>query len=155
MNTNLEMKGVAGWLAFFVLALCVLGPIFELTFIYLDFARAEEQNPELVNLPVWLELQRNSYVIEAVTIALRWAAGIMLLKVHKPKSVHIAAGALIAAPIISYFGNHLSMISLLGEDIATAASAQLQSGFFRGLIVAGFWCAYLYRSIRVRNTYFY
>ncbi len=148
-----ELRGVRGWLAFFVLALCALGPALELVQQVGDFASARQNMAGTALASRWASYETVAWVVFAVTVLLRWAAGFMLLRVFRRVSVRVAVAVLFATPLLSQLGNLGAIAAAFGDSAARAAGGEVVAGLLRGLLIAAVWTAYLMRSRRVGNTY--
>ncbi|EQD26735.1 conserved hypothetical protein, membrane [mine drainage metagenome] len=149
MKQNVELKGMGGWLSFFVFALCILGPLLELGGLTSGFKSEEHRLAGTQLAETWHSFERLSWGVFDLTVALRWFAGFFLTKVFRPASVRLAITVLFLVPFISSIGTGVAFYHIYGEYMPGTLG-----GSFKGLVSAAIWATYLNRSKRVRNTYY-
>lgn len=145
-------RGVGGWLAWLIIALTILNPLFSIFLLASEFGTAEHVNPALLQMPPYVQYKWFSWGLILVCCVVSIGAGYRLWKTHVWKSVREAIfslwiiGPLSTVVLVAYlyvnFGSLIekSMMDILGS-------------LFRSIFFAGLWTAYLLRSKRVRNTY--
>ncbi|MFO1517400.1 MAG: DUF2569 family protein [Lysobacterales bacterium] len=148
-----ELRGVSGWLAFFVVALCALGPMFEFNRNFMDYQQIESSNPELLSTAAWVSYKQYAWAVFSSTVLLRWAAGFALTNRFVWSSVKFTIAVGLSVPVISSVGRYLAMSATFGPEAAARATETLSVQCIQGLFVMGVWSLYLLKSRRVRNTY--
>lgn len=144
-----DLRGVGGWLAFFIIVLAIFTPIRVVVTtagIYADPQIALAFG-DLWGLALAIELG-----LAALSILIAWFAAWRLNSVHVWRSVRIAIAAIwtLAVPLTLIEFTAVSL--LLGVPIS-AIAAEAGTDVVRGLIFCAIWTAYLLRSRRVANTY--
>lgn len=150
-----ELRGVSGWLAFLVVSLLVLTPLFGTARTYGAIASTEQLYPQLVGTAIWSQIKTATWLFFAAQAGLLFSAGWRLAYRFVPGSVRYAIAMLwIAGPTLTL----LSLVvigAISGANVfAQPEGGQALGGVFGGIISAGLWTAYLIRSRRVRNTYY-
>jgi len=153
MNDLKELRGVSGWLAFFVLALCALGPLMEFNRNFMDYQQIESSNPQLLSTAAWLSYKQYAWAVFAFTVLLRWAAGYALTNRFVWSSVRFTIAVGLSVPVVSGVGRYLAMSATFGAQAAADVAQTLGVQCVQGLVVMGIWSLYLLKSRRVRNTY--
>ena len=145
-----ELKGVGGWLAFFLVTLGVITPGVSIFMTLRSF-----NDPQLAYLPEGLvqTLTTIDLATLAVAVALCWFATYRFLKLFNWTTVKIGIATLWALAFI----NVLAVPLLVSWSTGLPMGIVFESGgpqlIIRPLIYAGIWTAYLLKSVRVRNTY--
>lgn len=148
------LVGVGGWLAFFVIALCVLGPFQAISNTMNEFQTLESANAGATALESWQNYKLGAWTLIGFSVALRLVAGILLTSIHKPFSVHFTIAVLWITPIVTSIGTYLLIYMLFGANTATGSQEGVLSELIIGLTIATVWTAYLLKSLRVKNTYY-
>ena len=148
------LVGVGGWLAFFVIALCVLGPFQAISNTMRDFQALESAHAGATALESWQNYKFGAWTLIGFSVALRLVAGILLTSVHKPFSVHFTIAVLWITPIVTAIGTYLLINTLFGTDTAAGSQEGVIYELTVGLTIATIWTAYLLKSVRVKNTYY-
>jgi hypothetical protein len=150
---NSGLKGVGGWLAFFIIGQAILRPLRTWAELNnnskeVDFSLVEEMFPTAANL---IKLE---YVVTIGLLVFGIVVAITLWKVHTPSSVKLAKIYLITNPIFFILDPIVFKFSDLPPEIQDKIMQE-------GLINAGavtFWCLiwflYFVKSERVRATYY-
>jgi hypothetical protein len=142
-----KLKGVKGWLLFFVISLTFLHPAAHLYIFY-----SEWQTYELVPNPNFRTFLLIDGSIRAALLMLGLYAGVEMWRVQ-PGAVRIAKiylGAIVAQQFILLLW-FASMLSRINADPKVLADAAI--GCIRPLIYVGIWFSYLRNSQRVASTY--
>ena len=146
--------GVGGWLAFFVVALCILGPAQTISATSVEFGKLESSITGAAALESWKNYKLGAWTLIGLSILLRLIAGILLTSSFKPFSVRFTIAVLWITPVVTSLGTYVLIISLFGSSIASASIEALFSELVIGLTIATVWTAYLLKSERVKNTYY-
>lgn len=132
-----KLKGVGGWLLFFIITLVFIGPIYQLLdfFLYPQFY-------------FYGEVLAPSSVVYAILIS-GWMifAGVSLWAKNK-KAVIWAKEFLIAMLVLSIFSSIYSYGFFSSEDYSL-----ILYDVFRGIVYFAIWFSYLNVSKRVKNTF--
>ena len=148
------LVGVSGWLAFFIIALCVLGPFQAISNTMMEFQALESAHAGASALDSWQNYKLGAWILIGFSVALRLVAGILLTSVHKPFSVHFTIAVLWITPVVTSIGTYVLVNMFFGSDAATGSQEGVFSELIVGLTIATIWTAYLLKSVRVKNTYF-
>jgi hypothetical protein len=145
-----ELRGIAGWLAFFVVVTAVLTPIGAVLMtaflLYGDPSVAAGYGPK------WPAVQLFEWLLTALTVAAAWLIVYRLVRVRTWSSVRITIACIwltgLGAMLIDIAGIRL---------IADVPFALLFEGvgpdIVQVVVVDMIWTAYFLRSRRVANTY--
>ena len=148
---NGELKGVGGWLAFFILVLAVISPVINSILTYLALYSAEMA--ALAFTDFWPSIQLFEWSVVGLGALIGWFAAYRLYQVHNWLSVQIAIAA------VWIIGLGLSVLEVFGVSYFTGLPADLllsaaqPQDFIRPFIFGIVWTAYLLKSERVANTY--
>lgn len=148
-----ELRGIGGWLAFFIVVLTVFAPIRAVvntaTNLYGDPGIASAYADR------WVLLQAIEWGIVAVAIGTYWYLGWRLYAVHVWQSVQLTIAGLWLVPLL------MSLIEVIVVGVAAGIDVDglrdlvgsVLPELWRPALSAGVWTAYLLRSRRVANTY--
>lgn len=147
------MRGVGGWLAFFVIALCVLGPSQLISSTVVGFSTLEASIPGASVLPAWQDYKLYTWIVIGLVIGLRLLAGGLLTNHFKPLSVRVAISVLWVTPLITSVGTLISAKAAFGAE-TPVSPVDTAYVFMANIVIAAVWTSYLVKSVRVRNTYY-
>ncbi|WP_397474234.1 DUF2569 family protein [Pusillimonas sp.] len=151
---NADLKGVHGWLFFFVLTLMVFSPLRTLGETARNISDAERAYPTIVDLAQWGNYKTAIWMaVLAYSIALVWA-GWSLMRHFIPSSVSAAIAVMWICPIALLAIDMYASITFLEMEASEYFSTEIIGGMMGGLVYAGIWTAYLKLSRRVKNTYY-
>ena len=153
MNYVKELKGVGGWLAFFIIALCVIGPMMAISSTFVAFQSFETSTPGAASLESWQNYKQYTWVVIAFSITLRVIAGFMLASNFKRISVRFTIAVLWITPLIAAIGSYIVALVTFGAEAASDNTDSIID-MAKGLAAAAVWTAYLLKSVRVKNTYY-
>jgi hypothetical protein len=145
-----KLKGVKGWLLFLCVALTILGPLYTIWQIILEW---KETAPLFQRFPNFYTAVMVETIITVVLTCFGIYAGYALWSV-KPNAPQITKNFLwarliyvLAIPFI------IIGIANLPAAINSAITQEGVKQAIRGIIIFAIWFGYLKRSKRVRNTY--
>lgn len=143
------LRGVGGWLAFFVVIMAVIQP---LRIVVVALGTYNNPEPAAMFGDAWPFLRGFELALNALAIAGGWYIAWRLNKVHTWQSVRVTiAGIWILG--VGVTAIDLLAVSLIGGlplgQLATAAGLEL----VRPIIFGAIWTTYFLRSRRVANTY--
>lgn len=145
-----ELRGVGGWLGFFVVVIAILSPLRLLVTgmnnLYGDPAVAAAYGN------AWPILEAAEWAIMAIVLAGFWFITWRLLKVHNWRTVRITIAGIWLLAIGSLFIELLA-VSLIAGIPVSDVSAGMTADMIQPLIFCTIWTAYFLRSKRVANTY--
>ena len=148
------LVGVSGWLAFFIIALCVLGPFQAISDTMMEFQALESAHKGATALESWQNYKLGAWILIGFSVALRLVAGILLTSVHKPFSVHFTIAVLWITPVVTAIGTYVLINLFFGSFAASDSQEGVIYELIVGLTIATVWTAYLLKSVRVKNTYY-
>lgn len=146
--TENQLKGIGGWLLLLIIALTILSPgmnIAELAKV----SAAELEHPELKSSELWNATQSAIVAGLALETVLKFAAGLMLWRHHRPISPKAAIAALWGAPVLAT----LVILALVPTESSGDISGGIITGVITSWIGALLWTLYLLKSKRVKITY--
>ncbi len=147
-----ELRGVGGWLAFFIVALVFLAPSIAFAQLAIHLSNLETIR-EYASAPHWTGYKASLWGTLTVGLLLNLYVGYCLWKRHVWASVHFTLwGLWVIRPAISIAG------TLLAWQFFDPTTYDGKLSIIAGILVrpalsSGIWTAYLLRSKRVRNTY--
>lgn len=151
---NAHLKGVHGWLFFFVLTMMVFSPLRTLGETARNISDAERVYPALADLAQWGHYKTAIWIaVLAYCIVLVWA-GWSLMRHFIPSSVSAAIAVMWICPIALLAIDMYATITFLEMEASEYFSTEIVGGMMGGLVYAGVWTAYLKLSRRVKNTYY-
>lgn len=149
--TDHEIRGVGGWLAFFVIVIGVLSPLRLAIGLYFHLY-GQDARMALVYGTTWVPLQIGEWATAATCIAGCLYIAWRLLNVETWRSVRITIAGLwllgIGAPLIE-----IILVGLTGRLSIELAARTLGAEVAQPILVNAIWTAYFLRSRRVANTY--
>ena len=145
-----ELRGVNGWLAFFIVTLGIINPAF---LIYSDIATLNDPDMRFAYGSSWNTIVTGELAITAVALAACWFACYRLLKVFNPTSVRIAIGTLWLLALLLLVAEPLMISSVMGVSLGVLFQA-MGPVLIRPIVYSTIWTLYLLNSKRVKNTYY-
>ena len=144
-------SGVGGWLAYLIVAMMVIGPLFTFVSTNSALTTAEYQNPKIVASDIWQTYKTAVWGVVIIGAGLSFCGGLRLARGRNWNAVKQAIsilwltgpGEVIALIMLPFF--------IVGqiEEINPRIIMNLTSS----VIATGIWSAYLANSQRVRATY--
>jgi hypothetical protein len=144
-----DLRGVGGWLAFFIIVLAILTPI------RVVIATAGIYSDPQIALAFgdrWWLAQAIELGLAAVNLLGAWYIAWRLNSVHVWQSVRIAIAGIWILAVPLTLVELIAVALLLGISVADIA-AESAADLVRGLLFCLIWTAYLLKSRRVANTY--
>lgn len=145
-----ELKGVAGWLRFFVIILAVISPIRAVvqtaTILQIDPAIEDQLGTK------WTIYEGFTWSLTAATVAATFYFAYRLIWVQNRSTVRLVIRGLWAVTIGALALDFIVASALWPENI-TQIDAEYVKGVFQSLVFATIWSLYLTKSQRVANTY--
>ena len=143
-----DIRGIGGWLLFFVIVLMLVGPALAGLSIMAELQAAAVEEPEWATTIDYEDTVIGAWVVWGITTLLAEIAGLLLIFRRRPSSVWATISILwIIGPILN------ALVLLDSYSVGESITAELWVGMVRSLIPAGIWTAYLLLSDRVANTY--
>ena len=148
-----DLRGVGGWLAFFLISLSLLSPLRAYEDLTRTFFEAEGATAGLVSSPLWRTYKTILWSALGAQVGLSWIAGWLLVTTTRRGSVRWTIGLLwsvtLVLPLLTFF----AVSSMLGPKMGAAQAETAIVTMVAGSVWAAVWTAYLLRSRRVKNTY--
>lgn len=145
-----SLRGVGGWLAFFILTLSVFGPLRAVAQTYINLYG--DPSVALAYAGRWGLLQGIEWSLVAVAAGTSVFLGWRLYAVPVWRSVQLTiAGLWLISPVVQLI-DIVAVSSIAGVGVG-ALFGQVFGEIIRSLGYAAIWTAYLLRSRRVENTY--
>ena len=144
-----ELRGVGGWLAFFLVTLGVFTPLSAVVLLFQIFT-----SPEIVASfgTYWPSIRTCYLVLNGAIVAIAWFVAWRLIFVQRWTSVRIAIAGLWAIGLLPNLVELIAISMITGVPLGTLLN---NGGYqlFQPLIYSAIWTAYLLQSARVWNTY--
>ncbi len=153
MAKNSYISGIGGWLGFLIVVLMIISPLSDYNILANGFREASQKSSVLTSTQQWQYYKQASWLIFAISAAIKYSAGYRLWKTHQPESVSFAILALWLSFPIAYIASSISEVLIFNLNINDALISGMYIGATIQILIAGFWTAYLMRSVRVKNTY--
>lgn len=150
MATDPNLRGVGGWLAFFLVTLGVINP---LVLGYSAYQLVGDPDIAATFGDLWPTLRNAELGLTAVIIAICWFACWRFLKVFNWTTVRIGIASLWAIAPLAVFAEAFLVSRITGLDYGTVMAEAGGPEMIRPFVYATVWTIYLLRSQRVRNTY--
>lgn len=146
-------SGVGGFLKFFVIVGCIIGPILGLLAGFGEISSTETEFPGLRDSDDWSDFKAIAYTSSFIGMALLfWLASLLYgseLRSTKFKAIGILW---VAGPLLRV-GEALAVLTVLPSHMSGALSSELFIGIFSSGVVVIIWTLYFLLSKRVANTY--
>ncbi|PXA98226.1 hypothetical protein DMC47_09465 [Nostoc sp. 3335mG] len=146
-----ELRGVGGWLAFFLVTLGAFSP--AVTLISVLMMMTNGQTAAAFG-DSWGAVLRAEWTIAGIACLAMWFAVYRFLAVRNWTTVLIGIAVIWLVAAITLIIEPLIVAGLLGLPLTQLYGA-MGASLVRPLIYAGIWTAYLLKSERVANTYRY
>jgi hypothetical protein len=144
-----QVRGVGGWLAFFLVTLGVFTPLRAMLLLF-----QISTNPQIAESfgERWPAVRIVYWSLNGTIIAIAWFIAWRLIAVQRWTSVRMAVAGLWAIAILPNIVELVAISLITGVSIGTLLAS---GGFslFQPLIYSAVWTAYLLQSARVWNTY--
>jgi len=144
-----ELRGIGGWLAFFLVTLGVFTPLSSIVSVAMLSGEAEIA---ITYGTAWDTLIAWVWVMAGATAALAWFATWRMIARQNWLSVRITIAVLWAIAAITLIGEPLLVSLMTGLSFAELVGAE-GIGLIRPLVYCTIWTLYLLQSVRVANTY--
>jgi len=144
-----ELRGIGGWLAFFLVTLGIVTP---LTSLFSVGALAADPAAAAGYGENWNTLLAFEWAMAGLTAAAAWIAVWHFFKVKQRRTVRIAVLVLWAMAFIALVAEPIGVAMLAGITYGELFE-QTPDGFIRPVVYSTIWTAYLLKSVRVANTY--
>ncbi len=143
-----ELRGVGGWLTFFLVTLGVFSPAVTLISV---LTMTNGQTAAAFG-DAWDSVLRAEWSIAGIACLAMWFAVYRFLAVRNWTTVLIGIAVIWLVASVTLIVEPLIVAGLLGLPLTQLYGA-MGSSLVRPLIYAGIWTAYLLKSERVANTY--
>ncbi|WCM93858.1 GYF domain-containing protein [Acidovorax sp. NCPPB 2350] len=144
-----RLKGVGGWLRFFLFGAFVLSPLANVAVQMRNFMEAEAKTPALLDVQGYVQYKAFSWLLLAAFLGWNFWAANRLRTRHEPQSVAHIKHFLIGSPFMACVGDIAGSWVFMNISSAEEVLRQLPRVLFYH--VAWYW--YFSVSERVRNTY--
>ena len=145
-----SLRGVGGWLAFFLVTLGIFTP---LAFIVTGYQVLADPQVAVAYGDVWPTLRNAEIAFIAFVLAILWFACWRFLNVFNWTTVRIGIATLWVLAPLNVFGETFLVSRIAGLDFNELLAETPGPDMVRPFIYATIWTAYLLHSQRVRNTY--
>lgn len=146
-----ELRGVGGWLTFFLVTLGIVGPAAS---VWSVMAMMTDRQAAGAFGETWDTVLRAEWTIVGLACLAMWFAVYRFLAVRNWTTVVIGISVIWLVASVTLFIEPLIVAGLLGMPLGQLYGA-MGFSLVRPLIYATVWTAYLLKSERVANTYRY
>ena len=137
-----ELRGVGGWLLVLIIGMVLVTPLSYFAIHFATISMIESSYPHLLQNAGWAREKTASSILLSACAAISMLGGIMLWQRHKRNTVYLAVSALwINGPV------GIVLLAVI-YNVSSPLKFLIQS-----LVPATLWTLYLFRSVRVKNTY--
>lgn len=147
-NSHDALRGIGGWLLFFLIVIMVIGPAMSALSLNAELDAVAAADPEWAASLEYEDTVYGAWFVWGAAALVAWLSGLLMFFRKKSSTVWFT---IIVLWLIGPALNALIMLDLasVGEQI----TAELWVGFARSFVPAAIWTAYLMMSERVANTY--
>jgi hypothetical protein len=149
-SSEMQLKGVGGWLLFLILSLTIFGP---LTTVHNLVTGYEQSSRYFDRFPALLTIEWVDILLSTAFVCLSVYAGVLLWRIQ-PNAVKTAKSVL--KLVIAYYFIVIVVAALAGLPAGMTGFiiGNLMVGLIRAAIFVAIWHSYLKKSKRVQATYF-
>ena len=144
-----ELRGIGGWLAFFLVTLGVISPA---SIVISVATLAADANVAASYGPQWGQLLALEWTVAGASVAGVWLAVWQFFTVKRWRTVRFPIGVLWLLALLTLVVEPLAVSLMTGMAYADMF-AGAPGEFVRPLVYSSIWTAYLLKSERVANTY--
>jgi hypothetical protein len=148
-NNDSELRGIGGWLAFFLVTLGIVTPVSSLASVAVLSA---DSDVAASYGELWDRLLIFEWAIAGVAAAAGWVTVWLFFNARRWATIRLAVAVLWGLAALGLVGEPL-VVSLLGGIAFGDIFAEAPADFVRPLVYSSIWTAYLLKSERVANTY--
>lgn len=152
-NNRPELRGVGGWLMFFIITIMVFSPLKLVASSLANFSDTERLYPVLIGFSPWEEYKFFNWMMAFIAIVIFVWCGWILLKHHTWASVRRTIICIWTVPILLVLGDVIAADYFLDLGPSETMGAEVTVNFAGVAIYATIWSLYLTLSRRVENTY--
>lgn len=147
---ELELRGVGGWLRFYIVASALVGPLFGASKIATALSEAERANPALLGFVPWSNYKTATWV--TLGLATIWMLRVVYGLNNRPVPVSATRNkwTLLLLPVVITIADTFSAILIL--DVWP--DAEIVGALIGTMVPSLIWLAYFVMSKRVLNTYY-
>lgn len=145
-----DLRGVGGWLAFFLVTLGIVNPLTLAVTGYQTLG-----NPEIAAAygDIWPTLRNAELGIMVLLVGVCWYSCWRFLNLFNRTTVWIGIAALWTLALVTVFGEPYAVSVIAGLDFGELLTSATGAENVRPFGYATIWTLYLLRSKRVRSTY--
>ena len=148
---NDDLRGVNGWLLFFVIIMTAISPIAVIVLVLRDLYG----NPLVASAygDLWQSIELFEWSHTAVIILACWFVAWRLVFVHNWTTVKITITAIWLIAVGGVLTEMAGVSLISGIPMGELLGASIGPELFRPIIFCVLWTSYFLKSERVRNTY--
>jgi hypothetical protein len=146
-----ELRGVGGWLVFFILVMAVISPLISIVQVSRELYGASfagfESNPILSTSRIF------AWALVGVTAAIGWFVAYRLIAVHNWTSVKLAIAGIWIVGLGAMVAEYVGVMIIAGMSLDALLAETGPRGVIQPFVFGLIWTSYLLKSERVANTY--
>ncbi|HEV7661678.1 MAG TPA: DUF2569 family protein [Allosphingosinicella sp.] len=146
-----EVRGVGGWLVFFILVMAVISPLISSVQVYSELYGAAfagfDDDPLLSTSRIF------AWALVAMTAIIGWFVAYRLISVHNWTSVKLAIAGIWIVGVGGMVAEYAGVMYIGGIPLDALLAETGPRGVIQPFIFGLIWTSYLLKSERVANTY--
>jgi hypothetical protein len=146
-----EVRGVGGWLVFFILVMAAISPLISIVQVYSELYGAPFAG--LDDDPLLSMSRTFAWALVAVTTAIGWFVAYRLISVHNWTSVKLAIAGIWLVGVGGMVAEYVGVTFISGMPLDALLAETGPRGVIQPFIFGLIWTSYLLKSERVANTY--
>lgn len=145
--------GVGGFLKFFAIVVCIIGPIIGFVAVLGEYTSVENEVPEITSIQGWREMKAAAFALYGLsTLLLFWAAHLVYNRKRSSTPGKVIGALWIAGPALTVA--HIAVSYWVAPaEIAGAMAGEAIGGTIGTAFWTIVWSLYFLKSKRVANTY--
>lgn len=146
-----EVRGVGGWLVFFILVMAVISPLVSIVQVYRELYGAPfaglDDDPLLSTSRIF------AWALVAVTAAIGWFVAWRMIGIHNWTSVKLAIAGIWIVGVGGMVAEYVGVTYISGIPLDALLAETGPRGVIQPFVFGLIWTSYLLKSERVANTY--
>jgi hypothetical protein len=146
-----ELRGVGGWLLFFIVIMAVISPVYAVVQVLRELYGAPFAG--LDQDPLVSATRTFAWALIAVSTAICWFVAYRLISVHNWASVKLAIAGIWIVGVGGMVAEYAGVVLITGVPLGALLAETGPRGVIQPVVFGLIWTSYLLKSERVANTY--